>query len=393
MLIAGAVASMPAPLAAQTGIVLAAHVGSSAAAPGGVMLGAATEVRQGLWGLRLGAGMDAAGTALAPVLSSTEQSSGVWSSDLDAGVNVAALPYVGPLFGGSDPTVFLAAGAAGVSSTDSEGERSSTIVPTWSYGARAGLPLFTWLDLELEARHRQTFGEVPSAVYPVREGWEYRAGLALRFGGSTRARAARPARPSRRAGTITGGRAEGGDARRSASAEETAVATLRSADRLVGIPYRWGGSSPRQGFDCSGFAQYVFREQGIELPRVSRNQARAGVGLETSLHGLARGDLLFFALRGSTVDHVAIYAGDGRMVHSSSSGRGVRYDDLAGERGRWYARHLVAVRRVIADQTMVAREVAPPEERMPGAGRALPLGEAFEALTGEPGDDAPPPRP
>ena len=128
-----------------------------------------------------------------------------------------------------------------------------------------------------------------------------------------------------------------------------AAGAVGTADGLVGARYRWGGDSPAVGFDCSGFVQYVFRQHGIDLPRVSRDQAHAGRPLPTSLEGLAPGDLLFFAQRGPSVDHVAIYAGDGRIVHASRSGYGVRSDDLSGDRGRWYAQHLVAVRRVIED--------------------------------------------
>lgn len=372
----------PGPSAAQTGVVLAAHVGSSTAAPGGVMVGLGGEVREGLWGVRAAGAVDAAGTALAPILPATDRTtSGAWSGDLDLGMNVGRIPYVGALFGGSDPTVFLGAGLAGVGTVDPEGRNGRSLVPTWSWGARGGLPVTSWLSLEVEARHRETFSAVEPERYPVRSSWEYRAGLALRFGGAsarpaTLPRGSRATRPATR------------DARRDASAEEVADRTIRTAERYIGTPYRWGGESPAEGFDCSGFVQYVFAEHGIALPRVSRDQARAGRALPPSLSGIARGDLLFFARNGSTVDHVAIYAGDGRIVHSSSSGAGVRYDDLSGDRGRWYVEHLVAVRRVIGDDAIRA---AVPGGQGAGTRRALPLDEAFEALEAARGDDAPPP--
>jgi hypothetical protein len=71
--------------------------------------------------------------------------------------------------------------------------------------------------------------------------------------------------------------------------------------------------------------------------------------LPPKLDGLRAGDLLFFSQRGDVVDHVAIYAGNDRIVHSSSSGGGVRFDDLTTPRGRWFRDRLVGVRRVLGD--------------------------------------------
>ena len=392
-------AMRPAPIAAQTAFVVAGHVGSSGAVAGGTMVDVATELQQGIWGLRGGVGMDAAGTALDPVVPGAAASSGAWSADADLGLNLARVPFLDVLFGRTAPAVFVGAGMAGIAESDApDAEREGSVVPTWTYGARAGYPVASWLGFEAEARHRDTFGEVAPEVYPAAGGWEYRVGVALRFGG--RAASARPvAAPTRGGSTREAPRRPSGATRptirpvstdepRSSNAEAVAESAIRTADRYIGTSYRWGGTSPTQGFDCSGFVQYVFAQHGITLPRVSRDQARAGVALPTSLDGLARGDLLFFAQGGPTVDHVAIYAGDGRIVHSSRSGYGVRYDELTGNRGRWYAQHLVAVRRVIPGDAVVDYD-AGAAPAMPE--RALPLDEAFEALTGERGDDAPAP--
>jgi cell wall-associated NlpC family hydrolase len=135
---------------------------------------------------------------------------------------------------------------------------------------------------------------------------------------------------------------------RTTRASATAEAVLATADDYVGTKYVWGGTSPN-GFDCSGFVQYVFRRHGIELPRTSRQQALVGQAVSRSLGALEVGDLMFFATNGSRIDHIAIYAGDNQILHSSSSGGGVGYDDLSSQRGEWFAQHHVATRRVIDD--------------------------------------------
>jgi cell wall-associated NlpC family hydrolase len=94
--------------------------------------------------------------------------------------------------------------------------------------------------------------------------------------------------------------------------------------RLVGVPYVWGGNDPATGLDCSGFTRLVYGELGVSLPRVSTDQARTGAPV-SSLAEAKPGDLLAF---GSPVDHVAIYLGDGRMVHAAGTGKGVRVDEV-----------------------------------------------------------------
>lgn len=129
-----------------------------------------------------------------------------------------------------------------------------------------------------------------------------------------------------------------------AATSATARRVLDTADDYVGTPYEWGGTTP-SGFDCSGFVQYVFRRHGVELPRTSRQQAQVG---QTAVGGLQAGDLMLFASNGGRIDHIAIYAGNNRIIHSSSSGGGVGYDDLSTQRGRWFAQRHVATRRVLA---------------------------------------------
>ena len=128
-----------------------------------------------------------------------------------------------------------------------------------------------------------------------------------------------------------------GGAGRSEPSAGRVQSVLSRALALLGTPYRWGGTSPEGGFDCSGLVGYVFRNAlGIELPRVSRDMARTGE-LVASKTQLTKGDLVFFGKSG-TVDHVGIYVGDGKFVHAPRTGRDVTVSSL--ETGYWGAKFL-----------------------------------------------------
>jgi cell wall-associated NlpC family hydrolase len=118
---------------------------------------------------------------------------------------------------------------------------------------------------------------------------------------------------------------------------------LQSALALLGTPYRWGGTDPDSGLDCSGLVSYVFRTAlGVDLPRVSRDMAADGEGeLIRNREQLRQGDLVFFGARGR-VNHVGIYVGEGRFLHSPSTGKDVRVDTLTS--GYWGGRFMQARR-------------------------------------------------
>lgn len=95
-------------------------------------------------------------------------------------------------------------------------------------------------------------------------------------------------------------------------------AILATAKSYLGVPYRWGGSSPTTGFDCSGYIQYVFNQNGISLPRISRDQYT--VGTSVSFDALQPGDLIFFSIaKNGIVDHDGIYVGNGQFINASTS--------------------------------------------------------------------------
>lgn len=128
------------------------------------------------------------------------------------------------------------------------------------------------------------------------------------------------------------------------SEKEKRQQIVETALKYQGVPYRWGGTGP-SGFDSSGFIWYVFRENGIQLPRVSFDMYKAGVAI--SKEELLPGDLVFFEGYRSGPSHGTIYIGEGKFIHSPSTGSCVsigRIDDPYYWAPRYYG-----ARRVIED--------------------------------------------
>jgi len=117
-------------------------------------------------------------------------------------------------------------------------------------------------------------------------------------------------------------------------------ALIDTALALRGIPYRNGGSDP-DGFDCSGFTQYVFAQHGIVLPREVREQFQEGQSVDE--RDLAPGDLLFFQTTGRGATHVAIVTEGDAFVHAPSSTGVVRVEHLASP---YWARRFIGARRI-----------------------------------------------
>lgn len=99
---------------------------------------------------------------------------------------------------------------------------------------------------------------------------------------------------------------------------DKASAIISTAKKYLGVSYQWGGASPTTGFDCSGFVQYVFAQNGISLPRISRDQYT--VGTPVDFNNLQPGDLVFFSFSGNgIVSHDGIYIGNSQFINASSS--------------------------------------------------------------------------
>ena len=127
----------------------------------------------------------------------------------------------------------------------------------------------------------------------------------------------------------------------------TGERAVELAKQQLGTPYVWGAGDPATGFDCSGLVQYVYGKLGVDLPRVSNDQARVGEPV-ASLAEARPGDLVFFdnSSARSGIDHVGIYAGDGKMVVAPKRGDVVKIQEIT--------QTPAAIRRVVAETTAAA---------------------------------------
>lgn len=125
---------------------------------------------------------------------------------------------------------------------------------------------------------------------------------------------------------------------------------IETAMSHIGIRYRYGGTSRSTGFDCSGFVFTVYSHHGVRLPRTSIQQSQHGAAVNRG--DLVAGDLVFFRTnRGTRINHVGIYIGNGRFVHASSAGGSVRTDSL---NSGYYQRTYAGARRVTGARATAA---------------------------------------
>ena len=112
---------------------------------------------------------------------------------------------------------------------------------------------------------------------------------------------------------------------------------VAQAKKMLGTPYKWGGSG-LLGVDCSGFVQYVYRQMGKDLPRMSNQQANAGQHI--SLDKLKTGDLVAWdnSDRNAGADHIAIYIGNGQIIEAAKPGTNVKISNLYDQGRAWGVR-------------------------------------------------------
>ena len=116
------------------------------------------------------------------------------------------------------------------------------------------------------------------------------------------------------------------------------TAISKTALSTVGTPYVYGGSTPAKGFDCSGLVAWAYASNGVKVPRTAKEQSTFGSAVPK--RALKPGDLVVFRI--SSGLHTGIYTGRGRFVHSPSSGKRVRVDDM---NSRYWRGKFVAARR------------------------------------------------
>ena len=127
--------------------------------------------------------------------------------------------------------------------------------------------------------------------------------------------------------------------------QEKAQEVLINALSLTGIKYKYGGSSPDTGFDCSGFVRHLYESSvGLLLPRRAEEQANSTEVIDRS--ELKPGDLVFFNTMKRAFSHVGIYVGDGKFIHSPRTGKAVKVDDM---RSAYWLKRFNGARRVPLD--------------------------------------------
>jgi cell wall-associated NlpC family hydrolase len=138
---------------------------------------------------------------------------------------------------------------------------------------------------------------------------------------------------------------------------DTTSGLVLSAMNFLGVPYKRGGNSSDDGFDCSGFTRHIYESTlGLVLPRRVDDQAKAAGFAAVKRDELQPGDLVFFNTLRRTFSHVGIYVGEGKFIHAPRAGGEVRVESMGV---RYWAKRFTGARRATTTSDALATGVAP----------------------------------
>ena len=133
-----------------------------------------------------------------------------------------------------------------------------------------------------------------------------------------------------------------GDSAPGSTGVKSGSAVIATAKSQIGKPYKYGGTTPKTGFDCSGLIMWSYQQHGVKVPRLAKDQARYGKAVKQSQ--LRLGDIVVFQISSRSGVHTGLYSGNGKFVHSPSSGKYIREDSMYTD---YWKRRYVSARRVI----------------------------------------------
>ena len=168
-----------------------------------------------------------------------------------------------------------------------------------------------YVTLHVRFKHAKSMAEIKA---------EHRRKLAAKRAQRQRLAALAASRSTRSTSSSSSSRSSSSSSSTASASGSTGSDIASYAQKFVGNPYRWGGTSLTNGADCSGFTMTIYGQYGYSLPHSSA--AQAGCGRSVSLSSVQPGDLIFYK-HGGRVGHVAMYIGGGRVVHAQSARTGI----------------------------------------------------------------------
>ena len=121
---------------------------------------------------------------------------------------------------------------------------------------------------------------------------------------------------------------------------------VKESVNYLGIPYKYGGDNPIEGFDCSGFVKYIYQKVAkLDVPRTTKSQVK--IGKPIKIANIQKGDLVFFGINSKSVNHVGIYIGDNQFIHAPSTGSTVRVENIHSS---YWSKKIRGVRRPLNNQ-------------------------------------------